>query len=69
MTKDANLFSVLCETNSTGKVAFLKSLLQANGIYYTVENEFSFGRGVSIIVKIKTQDLPKARELLKDFNP
>jgi len=65
---DKDSFTFLYETSNEGEVAFLKSLLEANGIAFVVENEFiTRGPGIPMLIKVKAEQKDKARELLKDF--
>ena len=67
MNKDSLAF--LYETCNEGEVAFIKSILDANGIAFVVENEFiTRGPGIPMLIKVKAEQKDKARELLKDFN-
>jgi histidyl-tRNA synthetase len=64
-------FKQIFETYNKADIAFLKSLLEANGINFIVENEnyntirpFS---GVPMILKVEARQLVDAEELLNDF--
>ena len=64
-------YQTILETYDTGQIAFLKSLLDANGIDYVVDNEhvatFMARSGIPLVLKVAEQDLEKTRELLGDF--
>lgn len=64
-------FKQIFETYNKADIAFLKSLLEANGINFIVENEnYNIIRplsGVPIILKVEARQLDDAKELLKDF--
>jgi len=64
-------FIQIFETYNQADIAFLKSILKANGIKFIVENEnYNSIRpltGVPMKLKVSDSQLEKAKELLKDF--
>jgi hypothetical protein len=55
-------------TFNRGDVAFLRSILDDNGIDYIVENEnYQYAPVGPVIIKVSEEQLKEAQELLRDF--
>ena len=66
-----NAFEYILETYNPGDIAFLKSLLDSEGITYFFNGEhFSYVKQMAIPVRlmVKKDEAEKVRELIKDVN-
>ena len=71
MTDQYLQFEPVIETQSAGDLAFLKSILDAEGITYFVQGEhvaqFIY-HSVPMRVMVKKEEVSKVQEIIKDVN-
>ncbi|MFH1201397.1 MAG: DUF2007 domain-containing protein [Candidatus Omnitrophota bacterium] len=73
MDKSESEFITVCSTNSLADLAFIKSLLDSEGIKYFIKNEnlrilYGAADGFTLMdIQVLADKIEDARELLKDF--
>ena len=71
MNKEFTDYEMVLETQSAGDLAFIKSILDSEGITYFIQGEHVaqyIYHSVPMRLMVKNEDAETAREILKDLN-
>ncbi|MBT8333076.1 MAG: DUF2007 domain-containing protein [Deltaproteobacteria bacterium] len=70
MENDFTEYEILLETHNAGDRVFIKSILDAEGIIYFIQNEYVapyLFNALPMKVMVKKDQIGKAKEILKDI--